>query len=107
MARFKIFRQLEMTDCGPACVQMISNFYGKTYPLRYISQNINISRIGVTVADIESVCKLLGIETLVVQGNATQLRKITVPVILHWRGNHFVVLYDVKKSPRIVHLLYS
>ncbi len=97
MARFKIFRQLEMTDCGPTCVQMISNFYGKIHSLRYISQNINISRIGVTVADIENVCQKLGFETLVVQGTATQLRKIAAPVILHWRGNHFVVLYNVKK----------
>ena len=25
--RFKLFRQLELTDCGPACVKMIAYYY--------------------------------------------------------------------------------
>ena len=94
--RFKLFRQLELTDCGSACVKMIAYYYRRKYPLRYISQSINMSRIGVTVADIKCVSEQLGLKAIVAQGMVAQLEKLKQPVILHWRGNHFVVLYKVK-----------
>jgi ATP-binding cassette subfamily B protein len=95
MKGFKVLRQLEMTDCGPACIQMICLHYGKRHSLDFIKRDISISRIGVTVVDVKDACERLGLETVVAQGTVSQLTKAPLPVILHWRGNHFVVLYHV------------
>ena len=92
---FVALRQLEMTDCGPACIQMICLHYGKRYSLDFIKRDISISRIGVTMADVKDACERLGLETVVAQGTVSQLAKAPLPAILHWRGNHFVVLYHV------------
>ena len=67
MARFKALRQLEMTDCGPTCIQMVCAHYGKRHSLNYIKRGISISRIGVTVADVKDACLRLGLETVVAQ----------------------------------------
>ena len=56
---FVALRQLEMTDCGPACIQMICLHYGKRYSLDFIKRDISISRIGVTMADVKDACERL------------------------------------------------
>lgn len=89
-----------MTDCGPTCIQMVCAHYGKRHSLNYIKRGISISRIGVTVADVKDACLRLGLETVVAQGTVGQLSRSPMPAILHWRGNHFVVLYRVKRGKR-------
>ncbi len=102
MKSFKLYRQLEMSDCGPACIQMVSAFWGKKHTLHSIKNKISVSRIGVTIGDINRACEEFGLNSIVVQGSAEQLSNILSPVILHWRGNHFVVLYNVKKKGKRV-----
>ena len=57
---------------------------------------MSISRIGVTIRDIKDRATDLGFDTLVAKATTQQLQKISIPVILHWRNNHFVVLYSKK-----------
>lgn len=57
---------------------------------------MSVARIGVTIGDIKRRSEDLGFNTVVVKATAEQLQKISFPVILHWRGTHFVVLYCVK-----------
>ena len=91
-----------MSDCGPACIQMVCAFWGKKHTLHSIKNKISVSRIGVTIGDINRACEEFGLNSIVVQGSAEQLSNILSPVILHWRGNHFVVLYNVKKKGKRV-----
>lgn len=53
MSRFKLYQQLEMSDCGPACIQMVCAYYGKEHSLQSIKKEISVSRIGVTVGDVK------------------------------------------------------
>lgn len=100
--RFPIFWQAESTDCGPACLQMICHYYGKRHSQQFIKDGIDISRIGITVGDILRRSKELGFETIVTKLDVDQLLKIKIPVILHWKSIHFVVLYKVKKKKKRV-----
>lgn len=93
--RFKVFWQSESTDCGPACLQMVCNYWGKPHSLQYIKGGISISRIGVTIGDIKRRSEELGFNTVVVKATIKQLQEIPFPMILHWRNTHFVVLYNV------------
>ena len=106
MSRFKLYQQLEMSDCGPACIQMVCAYYGKEHSLQSIKKEISVSRIGVTVGDVKRTCEKFGLFTLAVRGTVEQLSKISSPAILHWRGNHFVVRYCVKLKKQTSRIFY-
>lgn len=54
---FKVFRQLEGMDCGPACIQMVSFYYGKRVSIYKLRDLCNVTRLGVCGDDIVSGCQ--------------------------------------------------
>ena len=92
-------RQFDQMDCGPACIRMVASAYGKDYPLSYLRSLSHLTREGVSVAGIRHALGEIGMESATFEMTIGQLReKCPLPAILHWEQNHFVVLYDVKKS---------
>ena len=86
-------------DCGPACIRMVAGFYGKDYPLSYLRTLSHLSREGVSVAGIRDALGKIGMESASFKMTINQLcTQCPLPAILHWDQNHFVVLYDVKRS---------
>lgn len=51
---------MESTDCGPACLQVVCAFYGKSVSQQYIKDEMSISRIGVKVRDLKDRALDLG-----------------------------------------------
>lgn len=98
MGRFHAYNQVELTDCGPACLQMICAYHGKKHSLNFIKDGISISRIGVTVGDIKRRGAELGLDCLVIKAKSDRLSSQLFPMILHWRNNHFVVLYKITRD---------
>ena len=95
----KFIRQFDQMDCGPACICMIANHYGKDYSLSYLRSLSHISKEGVSVAGIRCALKDIGIESASFSMTLEQLRqKCPLPAILYWEQNHFVVLYKVQWS---------
>jgi len=56
-------RQLEMTDCGPTCIQMIAAYYGKRYSVRTIKQFCDVTKLGISMHDLINACRKIGFET--------------------------------------------
>lgn len=96
--RFKLTRQFDQMDCGPACIRMVANYYGKKYPLSYLRSVSCLSREGVSIAGIRSALTDIGICSASYELTIEQLRQCPLPAILHWEQNHFVVLYKTKWS---------
>ncbi len=95
----KFTRQFDQMDCGPACIRMVASAYGKDYPLSYLRSLSHLTREGVSVAGIRDALKEIGMESATFEMTLEQLRdKCPLPAILHWEQNHFVVLYDIRKS---------
>lgn len=59
----KFIPQHDQMDCGPACLSMIVNHYGKKYPLEYLRKNTFISREGVSLLGIDEVAKKVGLNS--------------------------------------------
>lgn len=98
-ARYKFFRQLDYMDCGPTCLKMVAAHYGKDYSLDYLRANSYITRSGVSLLGISDAAERIGFKTLKAKLSYQQLaEEAPLPCILHWNQEHFVVLYDVKKS---------
>ncbi|MGY0426997.1 MAG: cysteine peptidase family C39 domain-containing protein, partial [Polaribacter sp.] len=86
-------------DCGPACVAMIAQHYGKIYSIEYLRKNVFITKEGVSLLGIEESSKSIGLDTNTVQLSTKDIieNKKILPCVLHWNQNHFVVLYRITK----------
>ncbi|AIG30627.1 peptidase domain-containing ABC transporter [Flavobacterium psychrophilum] len=92
--------QKDQMDCGPACLAMVSSFYKKNYSLQYLRENSFITREGVSLLGITEASKKIGYETISAKLTIEKLieEKQTLPCILHWNQNHFVVLKKISKK---------
>jgi ATP-binding cassette subfamily B protein len=95
---FKVIYQRDSMDCGPACLAMLCNHYGKNIPLTTIRDRSQIGKEGVNILGLSEAAEGFGLQTLVVQISCDQLvNEVSLPCILHWSQAHFVVLTRVKK----------
>jgi len=94
---FKFYKQFDGMDCGPTCLRMITKNYGRNYKQQTLSKMCGINKEGVSLLGISDAAEKIGFRTLGAKLNATQLKEVELPCILHWRQYHFVVLYKIKK----------
>lgn len=97
--KFIFVRQPDAMDCGPACLSMIAEHYGKQYTLEYLRDNSFIGRDGVSLLGISKAAENIGFKT--VGGRLTfekLAEKALLPCIVHWNQEHFVVVYKIKKK---------
>ena len=98
--KIKFVRQLDTTDCGPACLTMITQYFGANYTLDYLNELCQKSIVGVDFISLSNASVQLGMETQAIRIAADVFSEEALPCILHWNNNHFVVLYKVVKNGR-------
>lgn len=97
--KINYYIQHDSTDCGPTCLRIITNYYGKKFPLEYLREQSYIGKDGVSLLSIKLLAERLGFETASVRINLKVLiEEKPFPCILHWNQNHFVVLNKIKKN---------
>ncbi len=90
---FPSYIQLDQMDCGPTCLRMIAKHYGGNYSLESLRGISSITREGVSLLGISEAAEKIGFKTLAAAVSFEQLDKeISLPCILHWNQNHFVVI---------------
>lgn len=96
----KFFPQHDQMDCGPSCLAMIASKYGKNYSLQYLRDNSFLTREGVSLLGLTEASKKIGFDTLSAKLTIEKLidEKQTLPCILHWNQNHFVVLKKITRN---------
>lgn len=98
--KFKVSRQHDAMQCGIACLQMVCRYYGKQYTLDTLSRLCGATAQGVSLLGISDAACRLGLQTVAGRVTLGLLGKATLPCILHWNQNHFVVLYDITRGGR-------
>ncbi|MBD5280763.1 MAG: peptidase domain-containing ABC transporter [Bacteroides sp.] len=104
MKKFPFIRQHDGMQCGVACLAMICQYYGKRYTLSLLSEMCCPTNEGVSLKAIADVADELGMDTLSTRLSENQLSEITLPCILHWNQNHFVVLYKIDRNGQRFHI---
>ncbi len=100
MSNFPHYHQLDAMDCGPTCLRMIAKHYGRHYSLETLRQKCFIGRSGVSLLGISTAAESIGFRTIGVHISFEQLVEAPLPCIVHWKQNHFVVVYDIKAHKR-------
>ncbi len=96
--RFPFLKQHDQSDCGAACLGMICKYYNMPIGLNRLRDMSNVSRYGTSMAALAEAAETLGFITRGVRTGYEALIKTELPAILHWEGNHFVVLYQINKK---------
>lgn len=99
MTKFPRYIQPDSRDCGPTCLRMVAKYYGKNYTLAYLREKSSITRHGVSMLGISDAAEAIGFKTLGVKITYEQLvSDAPLPAIVHWKQNHFVVVYDISNK---------
>ncbi|MGY2050800.1 peptidase domain-containing ABC transporter [Methylobacterium sp. JK268] len=102
--RVRTVLQAEDNECGLACLAMVANFHRHAIDLPYLRALFPLSRNGMTLADIVGVADGLDLDAAgYALDGIDDLAGLSLPAILHWRGNHFVVLEGIARGRYRVH----
>ena len=77
---------------------MICAYYGRNFSQDNLSKICFATTEGVSLLGIRDAAVKIGFYTISGRLTIDELSSATLPCILHWNQNHFVVLYKVKKG---------
>lgn len=90
--------QMNESECGIACVAMISSYFGKHIDISDLRDLFGTSRDGLTLTVLSNLCDMLDLDSKAFMVNTEELKKLKFPVILHWDYQHFVVFEGYKRK---------
>jgi ATP-binding cassette, subfamily B, bacterial len=97
--KFPFYKQLDAMDCGATCLRIIARYYGRFYSLEFLRELTFIGKEGVALIDISDAAEKIGMSTLAAKVSYERIVEgLPLPLIAHWRQQHFVVVYDITKD---------
>jgi ATP-binding cassette subfamily B protein len=77
---------------------MIAKYYGKSYSLNYLRKTSNLTRSGTTLLGISESAEKIGFKTYGIKLTKEQLTEVTLPCIISWNKNHYIVVYEISND---------
>src|SRR5499427_1683863 len=90
--------QIDEMDCGAACLGMICRHFGRKVSLARIRQLCHTATDGTSLKAISRAATELGLAARPLKISYRNLPLMPLPAIVHWEGNHWIVLYDVDEQ---------
>ncbi|MCY7407593.1 MAG: hypothetical protein LH631_09500, partial [Alkalinema sp. CAN_BIN05] len=94
--------QQSVSDCGPTCLAMISQYWGQRYTLPQLRELCHVGRSGARLQHLAKAAEALGFQARPVRASWSYLGKLRSPWIAHWDGEHYVVVYPSRGRKVIV-----
>ncbi len=96
---FPVILQEKAAQCGPVCLKMICEYYGKNVELKELEKLSGMDKRGTSLLGLSNAADSLGLKNVGIQLSYEKLyTKAPLPAILHWNNNHFIVVYKIKKN---------
>jgi len=90
MFLFPFSLQRNQMDCGPACLFMISKYYGRNFSIEKLRALTEISKEGVNILGISDAAEKIGYRTISVQPTLAELKEqVKLPCVLHLGAKSF------------------
>jgi HlyB family type I secretion system ABC transporter len=90
--------QIDEMDCGAASLAMICRHFGRKVSLARIRQLCHTATDGTSLKALVRSATELGLAARALKVSLRNLPMVPLPAIVHWEGNHWVVLYDVAEQ---------
>lgn len=100
--RYPFFAQQSGSDCGAACLVMVSRYWGKRFSVNRLRDIANVDRNGASLRGVSAAAESLGFTTRPVKASLDQLALQKLPAIAHWEEKHYIVVYEITRKQVIV-----
>lgn len=95
---FSVDRQYDSMDCGPACLRIVARHYGCSVSLQQLRPLCHTSIEGTSLAGLQDAAQALGLRSRCVQITFACLAETSLPCIVHWEREHFVVVNKIGRQ---------
>lgn len=97
---FPFLPQLDSSDCGFACLRMISKYYGVDLSIdNKVFTESSLTKQGLSFKEISNISEKLGFDNLFVKLSFDEiLDNVKLPSIFFWDKEHFVVVYKITNT---------
>lgn len=102
IAKVPVVMQMEATECGAACLTMVLGFFGRWVPLEQVRFDCGIGRDGSNAGNLLKAARTYGLKAQGYRCSLDGVKKMSLPLIIHWNFNHFVVLCGFKKEKAVI-----
>jgi ATP-binding cassette subfamily B protein RaxB len=87
--------QRENSECGLACLAMLAAYHGKRLGMQLLRQLSGLSSRGASVKDLLQAAERMQMRGRALRLEPEDLACLSLPAVLHWDMDHFVVLKKV------------
>ena len=91
--RFPFIEQSGMMECGVASLAMILRYHGLDDCRSFIAETIGVCPDGVDLLSLSKTAEAFGFDSNGYSADLDYLQSLENPCIVHFDGNHFVVVY--------------
>lgn len=91
-ARVPVLQQISMVECGAACLAMVLSYHGRKTTVSEVREQCGIGRDGLSALSIVKSARKYGMRVRAVSLEENDFRFVTLPAIVHWEFNHFIVV---------------
>ncbi|WP_374765308.1 peptidase domain-containing ABC transporter [Yunchengibacter salinarum] len=101
--RLPLYRQAEAAECGHACLAMIASYHGHEIDIPALRRRMPPSGAGASLRTVMDMAARLSLRSRPLKVPLDMLERLTLPAILHWDLNHFVVLKAMTRKGAVLH----
>lgn len=97
--KLPVTRQMTSSECGAACLCMILRYFGRKVSVFECRKEMGTESSGVSALDIKQTAQKFDLKVTAYTIDQDHLHFVNLPVIIHWKFNHFVILekYSAKE----------
>ena len=100
--RVPFMQQFTAVECGAACLAMILNFHGEKVTIQELREACSVGRDGLKALTIADIARRYGLIVRAYSVQVADLSQVSLPAILHWGFNHFIVLESVHRNGFVI-----
>jgi len=105
LKNYQCVLQSSEEDCGAACLAAICKHYKRFLSINKSREAVGTGQLGTTLLGLKRGSETLGFNARAVKASPEiidRIKEIHLPAIIHWRGYHWVILYDQKGKNYVV-----
>ncbi|WP_088243467.1 peptidase domain-containing ABC transporter, partial [Calothrix rhizosoleniae] len=103
--KYTCIEQHSEEDCGAACIATIAKHHGRTFAISRVREAVGTGQLGTTLLGLRRGAESFGFDAFPVQASSELIdciEEAPLPAIIHWKGNHWVVLYGRKGKKYVI-----